>query len=107
MSELEVALRELHKDTETWRKAAETMTKAAQEVAAVKDLSTAFGYLGKKAECDTTYATVNDTLKNVGEQASKVFQEISGNLDTVVKTYRGTEELTAAEIKRIKTGWHL
>ena len=107
MSELEVALKELQKDAGNWREAAGTMTKASQQVAAVRNLSTAFGYLGKKAECDTTYTTVNETLTNIGEQASKVFQEIGSNLDTVVKTYRGTEELTAQQIRRIKSGWHL
>jgi len=107
MSELEVALKALQKDVATWRNAAKTMDDASQQVAAVKDLSAAFGYLGKKAECDTTYATVNDTMENVGGQAAKVFQEIAGNLEKVVKTYQGTEEMTAEEIKSIKTGWHL
>jgi len=107
MGELEVALKALQKDVTTWRNSANTMNDASWQVAAVRDLSVGFGYLGKKAECDTTYATVNDTMKNVGEQAAEVFQEIADNLETVIKTYRGTEEMTAEEIKKIKKGWHL
>ncbi|GAA4241069.1 hypothetical protein GCM10022254_68450 [Actinomadura meridiana] len=107
MSELEVALKYLHKDSETWTQGGKVMEKAAQEVAAMKDLSAGFGYLGKKANCDTTYATLNDTLVSVGMQAGKVFRDASHKLDTVAKAYEHAEELSADQVKKIRHGWHI
>ncbi|MFE9103839.1 MULTISPECIES: hypothetical protein [Actinomadura] len=107
MSELEVALKHLHKDADNWRNAAKVMEKAARDVAAMKDLASGFGYLGKKAECDTTYATLNQTLVNVGGQAGKVFQEIAHKLDTVGRAYEHAEEMNVADVKKIRQGWHI
>jgi hypothetical protein len=107
LSELEVAVRELRRDSETWRRSAEVMRKAAQEVASVRDLYRGFGYLGEKANCDTTYVMVNETLKNVGDQAGGVFEEIGQKLDKAAAAYQHAEKLSADEVNKIKKGWHL
>ncbi|TDD94646.1 hypothetical protein [Actinomadura rubrisoli] len=105
MSELEARLNEMRKDTATWKDAAEEMRKAAKMVADVKDLSTAFGYLGRKGQADTTYATLNDTLKSLADQADTVFRDVEGKLGKVISVYEGAEAQNKELVNRIKAGW--
>ncbi|MER5644689.1 hypothetical protein [Streptosporangium sp. NPDC002524] len=105
MSELEARLAEMRKDLAAWQEAAEAMNQAARTVAGLKDLRTAFGYLGYKADADTTYATLNDTLRSLAEQADKIFQDVEDKLQAVISAYEGTEKTNQELVDNIKKGW--
>ncbi|GII87376.1 hypothetical protein Ssi03_53660 [Sphaerisporangium siamense] len=106
MSELEARLKEMREDVEAWRQAAAEMNKVAQIVGELKSVQTAFGYLGKRGEADTTYATLNDTLRSLAQQADATFKDVEGKLNTVIRVYEGTEERNKELVSRVKKGWN-
>jgi hypothetical protein len=106
MSELETHLNEMRKDVAAWQQAAAEMNKAAQTVAELKSVQTAFGYLGKKGDADTTYATLNDTLHGLAQQADTTFKDVEGKLNTVIRVYEGKEAQNKELVNKIKQGWN-
>ncbi|MEV4254027.1 hypothetical protein AB0J52_12790 [Spirillospora sp. NPDC049652] len=105
MSELEARLNEMRKDVTTWDQIAGEMRKAAHNVAQVKDLKEAFGYLGEKAGVPNAYTTLNDTLRSLAELADVAFRGVENKLNTVIKVYEGKEEENHKLVTAIKEGW--
>ncbi|WP_157429935.1 type VII secretion target [Actinomadura oligospora] len=106
MSELEARLKEMREDVTGWDQIAGEMRKAAHNVAQVKDLKEAFGYLGEKAGVPSAYTTLNDTLRSLAEQADAAFRDVENKLETVIKVYEGKEEENRELVKGVKEGWN-
>ncbi|SDJ03725.1 hypothetical protein [Nonomuraea jiangxiensis] len=106
MSELETRLNEMRADVETWQQVAAEMHTAAQTVAGLKGVQSAFGYLGRQAEADTTYATLNDTLHSLAQQANTIFKDVEGKLNRVIRVYEGKEAQNRQLVSDVKEGWN-
>ncbi|MEO3867519.1 hypothetical protein ABGB18_01675 [Nonomuraea sp. B12E4] len=106
MSELETRLDEMRKDAETWQQVAEAMNTAAQTLAELRSVRNAFGYLGRQGDADTTYATLNDTLHGLAQQADRTFQDVEGKLTTVIRVYEGMEARNRQLVRDVKEGWN-
>lgn len=102
---LEVALDALSKDAKRWDDTAEMLKNAASDCAGMQLSHQDFSFMGGDAQ--KAYEEVRSFMQTYLTDGERETDGAAAALRNVKAAYEGTDQLTKAEIDRIKSDWKL
>lgn len=95
-------------DAKVWQEASDVVLRARDQVAvARRTAESSFPGFLNGDEVSAEYVRVCRTLWALSNQGQYILDYGSRALLTAAKAYRDAEEMTEAEVRAIKKGWHL